>query len=126
MNKIAAILLLLFTSAVYGQQNVTAYLYTHNKGVVNGKQRIELKWFTQNVQNFGAVTIYRLQEGTTEWVKLNVQPVTMQSSIPASYKKHDKNLGYYEEIAKQQRSNPAKVSGVLMLTIWVKAFESKP
>jgi hypothetical protein len=124
MRKSIIIALIILTCHWAQAQQQKAFLYAHNKGIINGKQRIELKWFTEQIQAGGGVFVYRQQENQKKWERVNDKPIKLQNSIPDRYKEEDKEPDYYEELVRHQ--NSGKVKGILLLSLWVKAFQSKP
>jgi uncharacterized protein len=85
---------------------------------------ITVKWYTDEILNEAGVNVYRREKGG-EFVKLNSQPIRMQTRIASTDLQRDANLKTYVD-ALQTRNRKEPLPGVLKLLVLLKSIHSAP
>ena len=66
----------------------------------DGQQLIRVKWLYNTIYNPAGMDIYRQEKGSSEWTKLNAEPILPVKSLPANHKLDKEGQGYYNMLIK--------------------------
>ncbi|MEM6829915.1 MAG: hypothetical protein AAF551_05325 [Bacteroidota bacterium] len=88
---------------------------------------IESKWFSLQLTYEEGVNVYRKQNGTDIWEKLNESPIQMKDTLPPARLAEDPDLELFAEALKNLGPNPTEgLTGLFLVNILGKLFQSTP
>lgn len=53
----------------------TSFVMARNMGEINGKISVDIKWFTKDIKPGSSVFIYRQENQTGKWIRINDLPI---------------------------------------------------
>ncbi len=112
---------ILLLSATNLQAQANGYVVARSAGNVGGSPAIEVKWFTEYVQNLSTAFLYRQQEGQSTWELITPNGIKALPTLPSDYSA-EPHSEYLEQLALEQRKG--KLSTMALLPLWIKSFES--
>lgn len=122
MKKLLFSFTLLITSISFAQLPNSRVL-VRNGGLLNNKQSISIKWYSNEFYYQEGVNVYR-KESNGEWKKINSQPIKKLNDLPKEEYAKDKDLDFFiPAINKGKKEN---LKGLFFLNVLAKTFESEP
>jgi hypothetical protein len=112
--------LLMFFSA---SAQSTSFVMVRNMGAVNGKISVDIKWFTKDIKPGSAVFIYRQENQTGKWIRINDMPILPKKALSEQAKAQDEELEFLEYITQQKQIS--ELPGMILASIWLKAFQNQ-
>ena len=84
--------------------------------------RIHLKWYTESMIYPNGVTLYKKILPSSQWVKLNANPIKRGKTIPQSRLDRDSILRESYSIVQELRDDQYK--GIILLNVMLQSFNS--
>jgi fibronectin type 3 domain-containing protein len=93
-----------------------------NAGIMENKQTISIKWYSQELYYPDGINIYR-KENQSDWIKLNKNPVKKLDSLPKSEFSKDPDLVFFVPLINEAKKENLK--GLFLINVLVKSFQSE-
>ena len=121
MIRIALIISLVVLAFSVKAQKKEAELFVTNH--VNGAVGTSIKWVTKNVISENGFSLYRNEEGNSEWVKISKEPFTVNRGLDESFFNLKKDKDLYKSF-KNRSYEQIKSNALLKVFVILQGIES--
>ncbi|MFN8417596.1 MAG: hypothetical protein U0U66_14800 [Cytophagaceae bacterium] len=101
----------------------TSFVMARNMGEINGKISVDIKWFTKDIKPGSSVFIYRQENQTGKWIRINDLPILPKKALSEQAKAQDEELEFLEYITQQKQIS--ELPGMILASVWLKAFQNQ-